>query len=79
MAEFKNFADHPQEVAKGRVLAPGETITDKDFDPSNEYNKDLMERGILVDVGKMNTDGVKWQKDQDKKLKDDEEDQEGGS
>ena len=49
--EYKWVGNHPQDLASGRVLAPGETAELSDEDAALPHNKSLIEDGQLIALG----------------------------
>lgn len=48
MAEYKNVGNHAEDLADGRMIAPGE-VAELDPDQVKEYrNADLIETGTLI-------------------------------
>lgn len=48
--EYKVTASHPVDLSCGQMVGPGES-TDK-VDAENEHDKDLIDRGLLVQAPK---------------------------
>lgn len=52
MAEYKWVGDHPQDLASGQVLAPGETAELSDEDVRLPHNESLIADGGLIPLDK---------------------------
>ena len=50
MKEFKLVGDHPEDLADGQMLAPGETAKLSKEDEEDPHNLRLIEEGKLIDV-----------------------------
>lgn len=48
--EYKWVGDHPQDLASGLVLAPGETVELSDDDVHDPHNDGLIQNGGLIKV-----------------------------
>lgn len=49
--EYKWVGDHPQDLASGLMLAPGETAELSDDDVRDPHNVTLIDDGVLIPVG----------------------------
>lgn len=48
---YRHIGSHPEDTAEGAVLGPGEsTEVLKDFDPTNPFNKRLIDEGVLIPI-----------------------------
>lgn len=45
--KYRYIGPAPTDLACGKVVAPGTTITD--VDPKDPYDRDLIDRGLLVE------------------------------
>ena len=52
--KFKLVGDHPEDLADGRVLAPGEEADIKKEDLEDPHNQRLIEEGILIELSDEN-------------------------
>lgn len=51
MSDYKNVRRAPQDLASGRVLAPGETVAAADLDlEEGSHDQGLIDRGVLIDA-----------------------------
>jgi hypothetical protein len=48
--EYKMVGDHPEDLADGRVLGPGEVTELSDEDLEDPHNQRLIEEGVLIPV-----------------------------
>lgn len=49
--EYKLGGLHPQDLASGRLLEPGETVELTDEEARDPHNKALIDSGVLFDLG----------------------------
>jgi hypothetical protein len=49
--EYKHVGNHAEDLADGRMLAPGETVKLNDKQLAEPHNQRLITEGILLDLG----------------------------
>lgn len=51
MAEYRNIGNHAEDLASGRMLAPGESAELTDEEVKLPHNEDKIASGILLPLG----------------------------
>jgi pyruvate/2-oxoglutarate dehydrogenase complex dihydrolipoamide acyltransferase (E2) component len=52
--EYRNVGNHVEDLADGRMLAPGESVTWNGDEAKEDRNADLIDRGVLLRVDEIN-------------------------
>jgi hypothetical protein len=48
--EYKNVGNHAEDLADGRMIAPGETVELDEDQVREDHNEDLLARGALIGI-----------------------------
>lgn len=57
MPKYKHVGSHPEDLASGRVVAPGELVDLKGDEVSDPHNKRLIDEEILVEAAAKKKEG----------------------
>ena len=55
MSGYTVASRHPEDLASGRTVAPGEKVPANAVDPKDDHDKRLIDEGILVQAKKKET------------------------